>query len=88
MASRNSDTYSNDLDGARCKIVYNDGSKAFNKGFAIHCDKLTSELTGATVVCVDMYSIKYDLFAHLSNYSNIDISIILKVFSTSNLVML
>ena len=80
MAYGNNPSYSNDLDGAGCKIVYNDGSKAFNKGFAILCDKLRSELMGATVVCVDMYSIKYDLFAHLSDYGKIDISIILKVF--------
>ena len=77
MIDREGDEYSNGLDGAKCKIVYNEGSKAFNQGFARLCDKLTSKLTSATVVCVDMYSIKYDFFAHLSDYSKIDISIIL-----------
>ncbi|XP_074294646.1 GDSL esterase/lipase LIP-4-like [Silene latifolia] len=57
-----------ELDELGCLALYNNATKAFNKGLTGLSDKLGSELQNATVVLTDMYAIKYDLFANPGKY--------------------
>ncbi|KAJ8753095.1 hypothetical protein K2173_013467 [Erythroxylum novogranatense] len=57
-----------DLDPHGCILHYNNAAKLFNEGLLKTCQKLRSELTDATIVYVDIYSIKYDLIAISSKY--------------------
>ncbi|KAJ8752329.1 hypothetical protein K2173_003965 [Erythroxylum novogranatense] len=57
-----------DLDPHGCILRYNNAAKLFNEGLLETCQKLRSELTDATIVYVDIYSIKYDLIANSSKY--------------------
>ncbi|KAM0015728.1 putative alpha-L-fucosidase [Helianthus debilis subsp. tardiflorus] len=57
-----------DLDSIGCYRVHNDLSKLFNKGLSRMCDKLRPVLKDAVIVYVDVYTIKYDLFANPSKY--------------------
>ncbi|OAY42430.1 GDSL esterase/lipase At1g09390 isoform X2 [Manihot esculenta] len=57
-----------DLDPHGCISSYNSAAKLFNEGLRRSCRRLRSQLTGATIVYVDMYSIKYDLIANASKY--------------------
>ncbi|KAI3891314.1 hypothetical protein MKX03_036216 [Papaver bracteatum] len=59
---------STDLDRIGCYKVHNDVSIAFNKGLKALCEELRSTFIDATVVHVDIYSIKYDLFANYKKY--------------------
>ncbi|KQK07951.1 GDSL esterase/lipase At1g09390 [Brachypodium distachyon] len=52
-----------ELDPAGCLARYNAAAAALNAGLAAACRRLRDELPEATVVCTDMYAIKYDLFA-------------------------
>ncbi|XP_068660041.1 GDSL esterase/lipase LIP-4 [Aristolochia californica] len=47
-----------------CIKSYNDAAQAFNTGLRVLCKELRSQLRNATVVYVDIYSIKYDLIAN------------------------
>ncbi|XP_068663855.1 GDSL esterase/lipase At1g09390-like [Aristolochia californica] len=51
-----------------CIKSYNDAAKAFNVGLRALCKELRSHLGNATIVYVDMYSIKYDLIANSAKY--------------------
>lgn len=57
-----------ELDELGCMVLYNNAAKALNKGLSKLCDKMRSEIKGATVVHTDMYAIKYDLFANPTKY--------------------
>ncbi|PWA45741.1 SGNH hydrolase-type esterase domain-containing protein [Artemisia annua] len=57
-----------DLDKIGCYRVHNDLSKLFNKGLRSMCNELKSVIKDATIVFVDVYPIKYDLFANPSKY--------------------
>ncbi|XP_021736491.1 GDSL esterase/lipase At1g09390-like [Chenopodium quinoa] len=57
-----------ELNELGCLALYNNGAKAFNDGLSNLCDKLRTELKEAFVVHVDMYAIKYDLFANPGRY--------------------
>ncbi|CAO2821460.1 unnamed protein product [Amaranthus hypochondriacus] len=57
-----------ELDGIGCLAVYNNATKAFNEGLRNLSNKLRSEIQDATFVYVDMYAIKYDLFANPQIY--------------------
>nr|XP_043620269.1 GDSL esterase/lipase At3g62280-like [Erigeron canadensis] len=57
-----------DLDKIGCYRVHNDVSKLFNKGLRSMCNELKSELKDAVIMYVDIYTIKYDLFANPSKY--------------------
>ncbi|KAJ8767472.1 hypothetical protein K2173_017516 [Erythroxylum novogranatense] len=59
-----------DLDPHGCILRYNNAAKLFIEGLLETCHKLRSELTDATIVYVDIYSIKYDLIANSSKYGN------------------
>lgn len=59
-----------DLDKIGCYRVHNDLSKLFNKLLRSMCNELKSVLKDATIVYVDVYTIKYDLFANPSKYGN------------------
>lgn len=56
------------LDPYGCLVSLNDGAKELNSRLSAICDELSSELKNATVVYVDIYSIKYDLVANYSKY--------------------
>ncbi|XP_072974868.1 GDSL esterase/lipase At1g09390-like [Typha angustifolia] len=56
------------LDSLGCLADYNNAAKAFNVQLSELCDALRSEFKNATVVCTDMYKIKYDLFANPTKY--------------------
>ncbi|KAJ4768070.1 GDSL esterase/lipase [Rhynchospora pubera] len=62
---RNDDT---DLDEHGCLKTYNNGAKAFNSHLSAVIDSLSLELKDATIVYVDIYSIKYELVANHSKY--------------------
>jgi len=74
-----------ELDEVECRVIYNNGSMAFNEGFTMLYAKLKSQLKDALIVCVDMYSIKYELLAHRKKHGEIETLIILYVFTTSDL---
>ncbi|KAJ0054333.1 hypothetical protein Pint_00811 [Pistacia integerrima] len=57
-----------DLDGIGCLGVHNHVAKAFNKGLLNICKEMRSVLKDATVVYVDIYKIKYNLFAKYKKY--------------------
>ncbi|OMO82221.1 Lipase, GDSL [Corchorus olitorius] len=57
-----------DLDRIGCLRVHNDLAKAFNKGLKNICKDMKSVLKDATIVYVDVYSIKYNLFAQYKKY--------------------
>ncbi|EEF47209.1 zinc finger protein, putative [Ricinus communis] len=57
-----------DFDEHGCLWPLNDASKEFNKQLHALCEELRSELEDSTLVYVDMYSIKYDLFANAATY--------------------
>ncbi|XP_047042783.1 GDSL esterase/lipase At1g09390-like [Lolium rigidum] len=63
-----------EVDPVGCLAAYNTAARALNAGLAAACRRLADVYgTGeradrATVVCTDMYAIKYDLFANHSQY--------------------
>lgn len=57
-----------DLDQIGCFRVHNDVAKDFNKGLLKVCKELRSVLKDATIVYVDVYTIKYNLFAKYKKY--------------------
>ncbi|KAK6915707.1 GDSL lipase/esterase [Dillenia turbinata] len=52
------------LDPHGCLLDYNSAAKLFNSGLLHLCQDLRSQLKDATIVYVDIYSIKYDLIAN------------------------
>ncbi|KAL9392941.1 hypothetical protein Peur_012226 [Populus x canadensis] len=57
-----------DLDPIGCISDYNRAAGLFNEGLRRLCERMRSQLSGATIVYVDIYSIKYDLIANSSKY--------------------
>ncbi|KAF0923121.1 hypothetical protein E2562_003342 [Oryza meyeriana var. granulata] len=58
-----------ELDAAGCLAAYNAAARSFNSELAAVCRRLAAEYSGAaTVVCTDMYGIKYELFANHGRY--------------------
>lgn len=58
----------NALDHYGCISSYNDAARLFNEGLRHLCQEMRSELNGATIVYVDIFSIKYDLIANSTKY--------------------
>ncbi|KAL4603885.1 hypothetical protein ACB092_10G155400 [Castanea dentata] len=59
---------STDLDQIGCLCVHNDVAKAFNEGLRRVCEEMRLEFKDATIVYVDIYNIKYNLFAKYKKY--------------------
>ncbi|KAJ3669595.1 hypothetical protein LUZ60_011545 [Juncus effusus] len=57
-----------DVDAAGCLISHNNGVSEFNSQLSTLVDSLGAELKDATIVYVDIYSIKYDLIANYSKH--------------------
>ncbi|KAF2307325.1 hypothetical protein GH714_026358 [Hevea brasiliensis] len=57
-----------DLDQHGCISSYNSAANLFNEELHRSCQRMRPQLTGAAIVYVDMYSIKYDLIANSSKY--------------------
>ncbi|XP_015584657.1 GDSL esterase/lipase At1g09390 isoform X2 [Ricinus communis] len=57
-----------ELDSHGCISSYNNAARLFNEALRRRCQKMRSQLAGATIAYVDMYSIKYDLIANSSKY--------------------
>nr|XP_023900734.1 GDSL esterase/lipase At3g62280-like [Quercus suber] len=57
-----------DLDQIGCLRVHNDVAKAFNEGLRRVCEEMRLEFKDATIVYVDIYNIKYNLFAKYKKY--------------------
>ncbi|KAK6260373.1 hypothetical protein SCA6_014847 [Theobroma cacao] len=57
-----------ELDEHGCLHPLNNAAKAFNAQLRALCEQLRPQLTNATIVYVDLYSIKYDLIANAPNY--------------------
>ncbi|GLJ20738.1 hypothetical protein SUGI_0377930 [Cryptomeria japonica] len=57
-----------ELDKNGCAVAYNNASQTFNALLKAACTQLTSNLPQATIVYVDIYSIKYALIANASQY--------------------
>lgn len=62
-----------DLDPNGCLKSFNDAAKAFNDGLHTLSVEMRSELKNATIVYVDIYTIKYDLFANSTKYGKCQI---------------
>ncbi|CAN1219352.1 GDSL esterase/lipase At1g09390 [Linum perenne] len=56
------------FDSVGCISSYNEAAKLFNEGLRRLCGRLRTELKGATVVYVDVYSVKYDLIANATKH--------------------
>ncbi|KAL0389753.1 UNVERIFIED_CONTAM: GDSL esterase/lipase [Sesamum calycinum] len=61
-------TNATDFDKYGCIKSMNDGAKAFNAELDTLCQELRPQMKNATIVYVDMYSIKYDLIANSGAY--------------------
>lgn len=59
------------VDQHGCISSYNSAARLFNDGLNQLCEKLRSEMKDATIVYVDIYSIKYDLIANSNKYGNL-----------------
>jgi hypothetical protein len=53
-----------EVDRAGCLVDHNGVAGAFNAQLGSLCGELRAELANSTVVCVDMYAIKYGLVAN------------------------
>lgn len=53
-----------DVDTAGCISSYNSAAQLFNAALLHSCQEMKSELADATIVHVDIYSIKYDIISH------------------------
>ncbi|KAG7969469.1 hypothetical protein I3843_07G033000 [Carya illinoinensis] len=52
----------------RCLSAYNSAARLFNEGLCRLCLDMRSDVKGANIVYVDVYAIKYDLFASSTKY--------------------
>ncbi|KAH9624779.1 hypothetical protein KSS87_014790 [Heliosperma pusillum] len=57
-----------DVDASGCISSYNSAAQLFNTALLHLCQEMTSQLVGATIVHVDIYSIKYDIISNASKY--------------------
>ncbi|XP_075642897.1 GDSL esterase/lipase At1g09390-like [Castanea sativa] len=57
-----------DFDQYGCLQPLNNAAKEFNEQLRTLCEELRSEMKNVTIVYADIYSIKYDLIAHATNY--------------------
>ncbi|WOL16418.1 GDSL esterase/lipase LIP-4 [Canna indica] len=56
------------IDPNGCLVSFNNAAKEFNAQLRDLCDELNLELKNATVVYVDIYSIKYNIIVNYSKY--------------------
>ncbi|CAA0824935.1 GDSL esterase/lipase LIP-4 [Striga hermonthica] len=63
-----SKTNATDFDEHGCIESMNEGAKAFNAELAALCEELRSQMQNATIVYVDVYSIKYNLIEYSAFY--------------------
>ncbi|KAJ4818696.1 GDSL esterase/lipase [Rhynchospora pubera] len=56
------------LDHLGCLADYNNAAMAFNALLDLLCHDLRSQYDNVIIVCIDMYAIKYDLFANHTKY--------------------
>ncbi|GFP93596.1 GDSL esterase/lipase at1g09390 [Phtheirospermum japonicum] len=61
-------TNANDFDQFGCIKYMNEGAKAFNAELSALCQGLRFQMKNSTIVYVDIYSIKYNLFANSASY--------------------
>ncbi|XP_061345998.1 GDSL esterase/lipase At1g09390-like [Gastrolobium bilobum] len=61
-------TQTKELDSFGCLSSYNAAARLFNQALLHLCQKLRTELSGATLVYVDIYAIKYDLITNATKY--------------------
>lgn len=57
-----------DIDQYGCLQSRNDGAREFNKQLKALCEELRDEIKDATIVYVDIFSIKYDLIANSTRF--------------------
>ncbi|OWM80030.1 hypothetical protein CDL15_Pgr010008 [Punica granatum] len=57
-----------DYDPHGCLVPLNNAAKEFNGQLRALCKELQTEMTNATIVYVDVYSIKYNLIANAAKY--------------------
>eukprot|EP00253_Pinus_taeda_P030857 PITA_30857 len=57
-----------ELDEHGCAVAYNRACQTFNLHLKNECQKLRTQFSDATIVYVDIYSIKYDLIANATQY--------------------
>ncbi|XP_006480703.1 GDSL esterase/lipase At1g09390-like isoform X1 [Citrus sinensis] len=57
-----------DLDTYGCISSYNAAARLFNEALLHFCQQMKSELEDATIVHVDIFSVKYDLIANSTKY--------------------
>ncbi|XP_060169002.1 GDSL esterase/lipase LIP-4-like [Lycium barbarum] len=67
IATRNASNL-NDVDDYGCLKSMNKAAEAFNNQLRALCEQLRLQMKDATIVYVDMYSIKYDLIANARAY--------------------
>ncbi|KAL2535212.1 GDSL esterase/lipase [Forsythia ovata] len=60
--------YGGDADQYGCLKEMNEGARVFNDKLHLLCDQLRYKMKNASIVYVDTYSIKYDLFANSAKY--------------------
>ncbi|EPS71679.1 hypothetical protein M569_03079, partial [Genlisea aurea] len=56
------------VDAHGCISSYNSAAKELNDGLSIVCSELRSQMKDATIVYVDIYSIKLDVIVNYTNY--------------------
>ncbi|XP_042516448.1 GDSL esterase/lipase At1g09390-like [Macadamia integrifolia] len=57
-----------EVDEYGCLKQLNDAAKQFNEGLSALCTELRTQMKNVTIVYVDIYAIKYDLFANSTKY--------------------
>lgn len=68
LSARKANASSSELDPYGCISSLNEGAKIFNSNLNILCQQLRLQMKNATIVYVDIYSIKYNLIANSSQY--------------------
>ena len=66
-----------ELDEYGCLQPLNNAAKTFNAQLCVLYEQLRPQLTNATIVYVDIYSIKYDLIASAPNYGMVIMVLVL-----------
>lgn len=60
-----------DLDEHGCISSYNAAARLFNEALIHSCQEMRLEMKDATIVYVDIYSIKYDLISNAAKYGKL-----------------
>ena len=60
-----------DVDPSGCILTHNSVAQLFNEALLHLCQEIKYEMVDATIVYVDIYSIKYDIISNATRYGEL-----------------